>query len=111
MTEDQLLIYWAAVSCGKIDPEAEDEFTEKYVDSLMDWWNPLYNNEDAFKLAIQMKIGITFNHNYCCATYKDGNLIPRRLEQFDPQGFLTEEQLARYSIVMAAAEIGENKYE
>lgn len=40
MTEDQLLIYWAAVSCGKIDFKAEDEFTETYVDSLMDWWNP-----------------------------------------------------------------------
>lgn len=109
MTEDQLLIYWAAVSCGKIDPEAEDEFTQSYVDSLMDWWNPLYNNEDAFRLAIKNKLNLYLGHGYCSAEYSDINWSTGIVEQFDPEGHLDDEELTRYAILIASAKIGENR--
>lgn len=77
--------------------------------ALNGWWNPLENDSHAFRLAVKLKIIVTFadagGGPYVCAGQRLG---PFSRERLPVKIFALEEELAatRRAISMAAAEIG-----
>lgn len=77
--------------------------------ALNGWWNPLTDDRDALRLAVKLKIIVTFadagDGPYVCAGQRLGPFSRMRLPV---KMFALEEELAavRRVISMAAAEIG-----
>ena len=102
--EDRKLLELSAKAYG-IEVEFYDTHSAKDVCKVKDnygpaeerYWNPLTNDAQAFRLAIKLHIF-------------DGNTFRMyRLEVTRNDPTKSDEEIARRAIVMAAADIGENR--
>jgi hypothetical protein len=109
MSEDIDILYknymkYAAVAAGLMP--SGPIITEKYLDKIMETWNPLNNTEDAIKLAIHLGLIIDTDYNGKVAVAD----INSSFDDFTDDGEDKEEAIRRV-IVRAASSIGKTKYD
>lgn len=99
---DQELLYQAAKASGEITPSFYNN--SAYFEGVLSRWNPLTNDEDAFRLAVKLNMGISIPiHQTICADvicFKN-SAINVREEGRDPYA------ATRRAIVKVAAIIGQ----
>ena len=107
---DRELLELAAQAAGELTPNRYGN--DAYFDGVLDRWNPLTDDGDALRLAVKLRLGITFGRSYhfddgpmtFCGEYRD------RLESVTYKRFVVHGSdpyaATRRAIVRAAAEIG-----
>ena len=103
---DKELLYQAAKAAGEITPSWYNN--SAYFEGVLSRWNPLANDGDAFRLAVQLNMGISIPiHQTICVDvicFKN-SAINAREEGDDPYA------ATRRAIVRVAAEIGKSMRE
>lgn len=103
MKTDKELLELAAKAAGLV---GHDGLYAVPDDSSGEWrdWNPLTDDGDALRLAVKLKLDVTFDHeDECCSVWSYGNPDVNVKFGYDPLA------ATRRAIVMAAAVIGSKK--
>jgi len=94
--DDKGLLTLAAKAIGfTFEDHYDDDQYWPWVEETQDFWNPLFQNEDAFSLMVKLKIDVAFHPR--CVSVGDADL-----EFYDDDPYAA----TRRAIVKAAAEIG-----
>ena len=100
---DRELLEWAAKAAGMVIHwnAKREQFFHDYCDGLTDEWNPLTDDGDALRLAVELEFTVSTWGEEVAIWQGDGD----GRETFEP---ITTDRLAstRRAIVRAAAEIG-----
>jgi hypothetical protein len=124
MNTDRELLELAATAAGYTDAEFQ-EFdgmeirhgfpsgvwsAKKYEQTNSGYWNPLWDDGDALKLATELNLVLTPGDEECCAEFcnmGNGEYCINRCEvKVQPDRGIDKQSAMRRAIVHAAAEIG-----
>ena len=105
---DKKLLELAAKAAGYMVKAWSETGRGAKIHGQLDWWNPLINDGDALRLAVNLRIFIDVGDlEVICGWYIDSNLLVLKTVEEPLQQ--DSQAAVRLAIVRAAAEIGKQK--
>ena len=104
MNNDRELLELAAKAAGELTPDWYGN--NAYFDGVLKRWNPLTDDGDALRLAVNLGMDIEFGINGYAGTSASGWVDCEKVCQIDEKHGDDPAAATRRAIVRAAAEIG-----